>query len=292
MMEEMHTEDFERELRSVERELYERFRKQFDLNASLHRKISDVLDDKEMVIKLESDFQRTINFLFLRSYRLHWTVMVMCQKGFGPEASILLRSLMEQVVNMAWIGHKDPDHRADLFVDYHHVAIKKLYDNYDKYGRFPCLTEAEKQLMESREEVERHYADVRHKYPDENRWCPKHVRTRADDICVSSDWDFYYWYFSFFVHSNAASQHEFVIQEGTRSLCVVGPSQAMIHDVLQLSCKYLLLAFDMWNKTFELGLGDLVENFSVQLADISFVHEEKEGNKHGEDPSPSCDARK
>jgi hypothetical protein len=285
----MHSQDFEKELRKFESDLYERYKKQFDLNVSLYVRISDIVGERERRIELKSDFQRAINFLFLRSYRLHWTIIMMCQKGFGPEASILLRSLMEQVVNMAWIGQEKPDQRAKLFVDYFHVAKKKLYENYDKHGRFPHLTDVEKKLMESREEIEKLYDQVKSNYDDETRWCPNHVRTRAEEVCSSYDWDFYYWYFSFFVHSNAASQLEFVRRLGTQDIYVLGPSDSMMDDVLFLSCKYLLLAFDLWNKAFELGLHGLVQDFSLQLADISFVHEEKEGNKHGQEPGSSCD---
>jgi hypothetical protein len=285
----MHSEEFEKELRTFEGELYARFKRQFDLNASLHGKVSDVVGDKERVIDLESDFQRSMNFLFLRSYRLHWTIIIMCQKGFGPEASILLRSLMEQVVNMAWIGQENPDQRAKLFVDFFHVARKKLYENYDKHGKFPEFTDKQKELMESRKEIDRLYNQVKANYAEEGRWNPKHVRTRAEEVCSSYDWDFYYWYFSFFVHSNAASQLEFVRSQGKQDLFVLGPSDSMMHDVLHLTCKYLLLAFDMWNKTFQLGQHQLVQDFCLELGDLSFVHDEKRGNKREQEPGLSCD---
>lgn len=267
----MHSEEFEKELNAFEEELYLRFKEHFDLNILLFRRLSDIVGQKERVIEQKSDFQRTINFLFCRSYRLHWSILMLCQKGFGPEASILLRSLMEQVVNMAWIGKENPDQRAKLFVDYFHVARKKLYDHYDAYGVFPNLTDEQKEWMESREEIERLYKEVKDNYRDERFWAPKKIRCRVNEVSAGYDWDFYYWYFSFLSHSNAASQFEFVKQVGTESLFVVGPSESMIQDVLHLNCKYLLLAFDMWNKAFELGLDALVQELSARLSDISFV---------------------
>lgn len=277
----MHKEEFEKELQGFEKELYFHFKKQFDLNVSLYRKVSDILEEKERAIPLESDFQRAINFNFCRSYRLHWTLMILCQKGFGPEAGILLRSLMEQVVNMAWIANEKPDERAKLFVDYFHVARKKLYDNYDKYDIFSNLTDDERELMESREETERAYMEAKDNYIDERYWAPKSVRSRAMDVRLGYDWDFYYWFFSFLTHSNSASQFEFVRQRGTENLFIVGPSDSMVGRVLLLSCKYLLLAFDIWNKTFELGLDGLVQEFSRELTDISFVRREQQSNSQG-----------
>jgi|GEM_PF-3071241 len=277
----IHNEEFERELKAFEEKLYVRFKKHFDINVSLFRRLSDVIGEKEMAIEQKSNFQRAINFLFCRSYRLHWTILMLCQKGFGPEAGILLRSLMEQVVNMAWIGKENPDERAKFFVDYFHVARKKLYDNYDEYAVFPNLTDAEKEWMESREEIERLYSEVESNYIKEDRWAPKSIKGRAKEVGAEYDWDFYYWFFSFLAHSNAASQFEFVRQVGAENLFVVGPSDSMLGYVLHLSCKYLLLAFDMWNKTFELGLDGLVQEFSSELTDISFVRREQEGNSQG-----------
>jgi hypothetical protein len=274
----IHTEEFERELQVFENGLYVRFKKHFDLNASLYQKVSDVLGEKEKAIPLESDFQRAINFLFCRSYRLYWTIVILSQQGFGPEAGILLRSLMEQVVNMAWIGKENQDKRAKLFVDYSPVARKKLYDNYDKYGIFPNLTDAERELIESREEAERAYSEAKDNYSDERYWAPQHVSSRAKDVGLDYDWDFYYWFLSFIAHSNAASHFEFVRREETGDLFVVGPSDSMIQDVLHLSCKYLLLAFDMWNKAFVLGLDALVQEFSGKLTSISFIRQEQQSS--------------
>ena len=274
----MHSEEFERELKAFEEELYLRFKEHFDLNVLVFRRLSDIIGEKDRVIELKSDFQRTINFLFCRSSRLHWSILILCQKGFGPEAGILLRSLMEQVVNMAWIGKENPDQRAKLFVDYDRVAKKMLYDNYDVHGVFPDLTDTQRELIQSREEVERAYVEVKGDYRQDQYWAPKSIRSRAHEVGLEYDWNFYYWYYSFIAHSNAASQFEFVRPVGEKNLFVVGPSKSMIRDVLHLNNKYILLAFDLWNKTFELGLDALVQELSGKLAGISFIRQEPESN--------------
>jgi hypothetical protein len=181
---------------------------------------------------------------------------------------------MEQVVNMAWIGKENPDQRAKLFVEYTHIARKKLYDNWNKYGVFDILTIEQKQIIEDKKEIERLYLEVKDNYKDEKRWAPTHIRTRAEEVGLIYDWDFYYWNLSFFAHSNSASQFEFIRRKGENNFYVIGPSELMIQNVLHLSCKYILLAFDLWNKAFELRLDELVHEFKSKLTKISFLREE------------------
>lgn len=272
----MHSEEFEKDLKAFEDRLYLHFKKYFDLNVSFFRRLSEVIEEKKNEVEPKSDFQRAINFLFGRSYRLYWTILVLCEKGFGPEAGILLRSLMEHAVNMDWIAKENPDQRARLFLDYVHVARKQLYENYDKHGIFPKLTHAEMEWMESREEIERLYREVKHNYLDERRWAPESIRSRADEIGTGYDWDFYYWHLSFFSHSNAASQFELVRPGEPENLFAIGPSNSMIKDVLHLSYKYLLGAFNRWNVVFELGLDKLVLDLFEKLEDISIIRQERE----------------
>jgi hypothetical protein len=277
---ELHKEEFEKELKAFEEGLYVRFKKQFDLNASFFRQLSDVIDRKMNTIKPQSDFQWAITFLFYRSYKLYWTILILCQKGFGPEAGILLRSLMEQVINMEWIAKENSDQRAKLFLEYFHVARKKLYDLYDKYGIFPKLTDAEKEFMESREEIERVYKSVKNNYQDERYWAPETIRSRANQVGAGYDFDFYYWHTSFLTHASSACQIEYLKQTGSQSIFVLGPSDSMIKDVLFLSYKYFLIAVKRWNVVFELKLDNLVLDLSDKLAEISVIRAEEASNSH------------
>jgi hypothetical protein len=274
----IHSEGFEKQLRVFEQNLYMHYKNHFDLNCSFFRQLSDVIDERKNDIGPETDFQKVINFLFGRSYRLYWTTLVLCGKGFGPEGCILVRSLMEQVVNMHWIAKENPDQRAKLFLDYVHVARKILYERYEKHKVLHQLTDVEKQWMENPQEIDRRYNEVKENYVDERHWAPESIRSRAQSAGAAYDWDFYYWQFSSLVHSNPASQFEFITSGEPNGLFVVGPSKLMIRDVLHLNNKYMLLAFDLWNKVFELGLDGLVQELSDKLGKVSFIRLDEQGN--------------
>jgi hypothetical protein len=268
-MHKMHSKEFEEKLSNFELQLSKRFKKEFEVTTSIFRSVSRVVDENMNLIKPKTDFEWAVTFLFYRAYKLYWTILILSQKGFGPEAAILARSLMEHAVNMQWIAKDDHDNRAKLFLEYFHVARKKLYDNYDKYGVFPNLTDIEKQSMESREEIEKRYEEVKQNYPEEWYWAPIKIRTRAYDVGAEYDWDFYYWGFSFLAHPNASSQFDFLIPNQLENTFIIGPSYSKIQDVLVLGCKYLLLALNSWNFVFGLELENLIVELTHKLCAIS-----------------------
>ena len=274
----MHTPEFEEKLKTFELRLSERFKKEFEVSATVFRNISRAIDDNMNLIKPKTDFEWAITFLFYRAYKLYWTILILSQKGFGPEAAILVRSLMEHAVNMQWIAKDNHDKRAKLFLEYCHVARKKLYDNYDKYGVFPNLTDTEKQSMESGEEIEKRYEEVKQNYPNEWYWAPNKIRTRAHDVGAAYDWDFYYWGFSFLAHPNASSQFDFLIPGEPKDSFVIGPSYSKLQDVLVLSCKYLLLTLNTWNLVFGLGLENMLVRLTEKLSVISRPQKKEKRN--------------
>lgn len=276
-MAKMHSEEFEKNLKGLEEKLYVDFRTLFDLNVSFFRRLGDIIDQKMNTVELKTDLHWSINFLFYRSYRLYWTTLILCGKGFGPEASILLRSLMEATVNMRWITEQNPEKRAALYRGYADVARKRLYDKYDKHGIFRKLTDAETESIESRQEIEKLYEEVKDDYREERFWAPKNIRSRAQEVGADYDWEFYYWYFSFFVHSSAVCQFEHLRLAGTEAAFIIGPSRSMVQDVLQLSYKYMLMALNVWNAVFELGLDDLLLELVDRLKEVSRVREDDQG---------------
>jgi hypothetical protein len=268
-MKQMHSPEFEEKLKTFELRLSERFKKEFEVSATVFRSISRAIDDNMNLIKPKTDFEWAITFLFYRAYKLYWTILILSQRGFGPEAAILARSLMEHAVNMQWIAKEDREKRARLFLEYFHVARKKLYDNYDKHGIFPNLTDIEKQSMEDREEIEKRYEETKQNYLDKRHWAPISIRARAQDVEAAYDWDFYYWSFSFLAHPNASSQFDFVIPGEPKNSFIIGPSYSNLQDVLVLSCKYLMKALMTWNQVFALGLENLLVELTQELCAIS-----------------------
>ena len=75
----MHSEVFEKELKAFEEGLYARFKEHFDTNVSFFQRISEAIDAKMNIVKPKSDFEWAITFLFYRSYKLYWTIIVLCQ---------------------------------------------------------------------------------------------------------------------------------------------------------------------------------------------------------------------
>jgi hypothetical protein len=75
------------------------------------------IDDKE---KARNIYKVLVLHFFNKSWRTFESIHLLCANGLGQEASILLRSFLEVVVNARYIS-KAPSSRAVLFEEYGYV---------------------------------------------------------------------------------------------------------------------------------------------------------------------------
>ena len=66
-------------------------------------------------------------YLIIQAINLHEAIGLLISKGFGPEAGILLRSMLEVTINVMWIC-KDPEIRLTRYADYRFFAIEQYRD--------------------------------------------------------------------------------------------------------------------------------------------------------------------
>ena len=134
-------EKLEEKLQVFRENLYSKHREHFEVAGETYRILFAVIDENKNKVSRQFDsdnlFKWVIDFLFLKSYNLFWSILILCEEGFGPNAHILLRSLIEHVINMEWISIDDQKKRADLFWDYFAIARYHLVKNYvDTFFRY------------------------------------------------------------------------------------------------------------------------------------------------------------
>ena len=106
----------------------------------IHKKLLDLVDNNITQslhdTKIESDFFIDIFFLLAKSTKTFRAIHLLCDKGYGEDAIILTRSLLENLISFAYISQPQSDeekeHRAKLFrgwliIDFRR-KIKKLKD--------------------------------------------------------------------------------------------------------------------------------------------------------------------
>lgn len=92
----------------VENIAYAKYKDQFDSNLELIDLINNVLeiyDQKK--IKLNHDFNGVVQIIFTKSFALFVCVHHLCNLGFGLEAGILVRALLENVIELKYLEKED-----------------------------------------------------------------------------------------------------------------------------------------------------------------------------------------
>lgn len=263
----MFSEKFENELKQFEVGLYLKFQKGFDLNFQLFQDLFQIIDENKEKIKLNDDFKWVVNFLFLKTYKIYWSILILCKKGLGTEAAVLWRSLFEHTVDLYWISKDQSIDRAKKFRNYLHIARKHLYDKYDEYNIFSKIPNETSQGMETKEEIKKLYDEVKDDYKDERKWSKKNIREKARNVGLSFDYEFYYWYYSFLVHPNEISRFDYATVN--QQQFYMGPTHFCIRDVLVLSYKILLGSFIKWSEVFNLKYEDKKKEFLEKLKTIA-----------------------
>jgi hypothetical protein len=224
--------------------------------------------------KLETNYKKVINLLFYESFQVYWSIVVVCEEGFGKQGAILLRSLMEKVIDIGWLTKLDLPERevkAKAFLDYEIVAAKQLMDKYDNYDIYSRMDEKTKEiLINNRSTILSKYGEIESKYPKNRegfifRWTFESYKKKAKLVneAALKDYDFYYWYLSFLAHSTVMGDVKYF-----------QPSDMPLHSLLFLNIKYMLLAFNSWDLVFDIGLGEIKKEFVNRLKDLKDPVEE------------------
>lgn len=237
--------DFQNELRA-KHEAY------FAIADELISLAKQVAEDRPLV--LQSAFDGLATFFFVKSYKTFSAIVVLASKGFGEDAAVLSRGLVENATNLVYIA-RDPEARTDLYLEYEYVARNRHVKMLESAGAFDLLG-MRPQLAASREELRRLYESVKHKYPNENLWSGRTMRVMADEVGLASHYRYAYKFFSDLAHGGPSTINQFV-QPGEQAGMVgvmFGPDDSFIVESLMWSCDLFWRVLDQNNDLFALGL--------------------------------------
>jgi len=112
----------------IENIAYLKYQDLFDLNLELINNVNkalDIFDQKK--IKLEHDFKGVVQIIFTKAFTLFVCVHHLCNLGFGLEACILVRALLESVIELKYL-EKENSTLCQLFLENPEQYFKKLKD--------------------------------------------------------------------------------------------------------------------------------------------------------------------
>lgn len=226
------------------------------------RSITEGIFDQGWKIKDDSDYEYVMSLLFSKAFKTYKGINILCKEGYGQDAGILLRSLFEIYVNVAYILKDDSEKRAKRYYEYSYIARKRSVELFDEHrlgekgfkGAEEAIQKNKEEIYESYNRVKNNYIDEERK-KDEFRWSGKSIKKMARDCGLGTDYAVVYSIFSELVHSNPMVERLYVhVNIKNREIAAdIGPSEEYIGVVSAHGNTIFLRILEDFNAAFNLG---------------------------------------
>ena len=86
----------------------------------LNKELLDFVEKeiKPKIKNLDSSLQDVTVFLLAKSTKSFRALNILCEKGFGEDAAIIARSILENLITLSYINKENSEERAELFSGY------------------------------------------------------------------------------------------------------------------------------------------------------------------------------
>ncbi|WHZ14474.1 MAG: hypothetical protein OJF52_001312 [Nitrospira sp.] len=195
------------------------------------------------------------------------SIFLLTSHGYGQDAKILLRSLLELLLNLKYVGH-DPDKRVPLFTEYAYLEIDdfdKLLSNYvsenpDDVIIQKILTSKD---VDQRTSERKEYERVKKNYPNKHNWAGMSVRKMAKSVGLSFQYILYKM-FCRVTHPSSEGIKSYLGLDDESLACLDSTPEDLRRTFLT-SCIYLLDILSQVNDGFSLDYGKHIDNVYQQV---------------------------
>jgi len=209
---------------------------------SLNKQLHDLVEGKlQQDITDGSDKDFFIAFIIGKAFKTYEATGLLCRSGYGEDAFMLARTLLELMVTASYILQDDTEDRLMRYMNYDWVTRKKMYDYI--VTKDELLTGINKEIESGNKEdtlaeVEEEYKKAMKKYEYKNgTWSDKSIKGICEAIGRSDLYNTVYSLQCTIGHTNARSMNDYIkiTEEGT--ILNIGEN----YDLARMT---LVIAFD------------------------------------------------
>ncbi|OGH47879.1 MAG: hypothetical protein A3A51_00040 [Candidatus Levybacteria bacterium RIFCSPLOWO2_01_FULL_39_10] len=205
-----------------------------------------------------------VSFALGKGHKTHEAVLILCERGFGQDAAMLVRTLFELAVTVAYIKKENSEYRAKRFLNYDWILRKRMYDYAIKNEEYKSLlTEAAPEggideLMRTADEIQKEY-----KFDRRFGWSDKSIRRMAQDVNLLSIYETVYGLHSNLVHSAPRTANDYVSSPDEQDFTIqTGQSEKWVEESLVTAFHFYGIVVDHWQNTFEVDMKDEFEKLT------------------------------
>lgn len=260
---------------------------QIELLLKINKKLLNLADDKikpEIIKILEKQgnsnldyiFHMTITGLFAKSTKTFRALFILCHQCYGEDAAILARSLLENVINLAYIRKSDSKHRAKLFALYSLVAndnfIKENPEISVRISR-EFYKKWEKGFKIAQTFHKKECRRIKNKYSKSNdrSWSGMSVKKMCTIVGKRFNKLYYnkiYWKLCQFSHSDNNALCSYIFEQNDNIIINDMPSKSWVEEslILGFDCYYRVI--NLINEIFKLDFKNDLEKIEKEYVKI------------------------
>ena len=263
--------------KAFEESLYREHKKLFN-HADNLLKLANDWSEKEF--KPSDTFERITILFFAKSRKTYWAIRMLAGMGFGEDAGILLRSLLENLIDLYWISLKSEE-RGKRFLDFafftYGEGLRKLEeDKLHKHRGEQVPNEIIEELLGDYGKIDEQLLKTFRKY---KKWMPMGRQEMAREVDktlmngkkIRKDeflflYDKAYWLLSNMAHPNPSNLDDFIKSTGDKLTLRAQPSRRHIANWLILSFHIFAKILDKTNEVYNLGAEEKIKSLKGQFA--------------------------
>lgn len=248
----------------VENSIQTKFKALFSFNFEL-RSTADQYLDKPFSV---DSARHAIAQMFLgKSYKTHAATLSLCEKGYGEDAAILIRSLFENFINLKYILSAEDDSRAERYLDFDFVLQKMMLDYaQDKPELLKMIEEREKRPKPNDMDIKTinsmaKKATDQHGFNMVKGWSDKSIKQMSEDIGRGDQYKTVYRLQCQLSHPTPRGMNTYFNRNSEGWVMEIGTNENYIEESL-------VTAFDFFGSTLD-TVGDFLKwNTEQKLSDL------------------------
>jgi hypothetical protein len=221
----------------------------------------------------EALYRGAILCFFAKAYKSFQAIHVLWKQGFAEDATTLLRSLFELMLQATWLD-KSPAPRARRFMEHERVAQYLHYERLKKTGRnlelLKSLEKRTEQLATLKGDFDRfksNFATGKKAKHFHEHWWNGSIPSLAEWLGTDyqKQYEYLYWLMSGYVHSDAHSFHTYLMEDPRGFVVNCNPAEptGLAQIIPLLSSGWMLDIVYIANKAFNVG-------FDRYLTDLKY----------------------
>lgn len=227
-------------------------------------------------IDQNNSYASLVSFFAGKACKNHEAIVILAERGYGQDAGILLRSLVNLVIN-AYCLANGPVTRLERYMDYDWILRSQAAGvprSADALARLTPEIRASRAALVAEIEKKAREAKQKHRY-DNRGWSGKNIRDMAKEVGVQNYYDYAYRLLSNLEHSNSRSTTAYLEDVSGAYRFNVGPGPEYVRVVLATAYGLLIDLFALADKVLSLGLAQALDDArqKVQVNKTAFTQD-------------------